>query len=93
MIGMYCRRFHGVRTGLCESCTELETYAHKRTEDCIFGVEMPPCSKCPSHCYKNSMREMIRAVMRYAGPRIMYYYPWLAFMHTIDKIIFRLVKH
>jgi len=92
MIGMYCRRFHGTQSGLCESCIELENYAHLRTEDCMFGVEKPACSTCPVHCYKNSMREKIREVMPYAGPRMIYNYPWLALMHTIDKIIFRLVK-
>jgi len=30
------------------------------------------------------MRERIRSVMRYAGPRMMYRHPLLAFHHLID---------
>jgi hypothetical protein len=30
------------------------------------------------------MREKIRAVMRYAGPRMLYHHPLLAFYHMID---------
>ena len=42
------------------------------------------CANCPAHCYKPEMREKIRKVMRYAGPRMIYRHPILALLHIID---------
>jgi hypothetical protein len=30
------------------------------------------------------MRERVRDVMRYAGPRMMWRHPWLALAHVVD---------
>ena len=38
---------------------------YKRQEEKTF------CSNCTVHCYRPEMRERIRTVMRYAGPRKM----------------------
>jgi hypothetical protein len=32
------------------------------------------------------MREQVRRVMRFAGPRMLFRHPYLAFMHLIDGI-------
>jgi len=37
------------------------------------------------HCYKPAMRENIRAVMRYSGPRMISHHPLMAIQHLIDK--------
>jgi len=31
------------------------------------------------------MREKVREVMRYSGPRMILRHPWLALMHVVDK--------
>jgi hypothetical protein len=31
------------------------------------------------------MREKVKEVMRYAGPRMIWRHPWLALMHVVDK--------
>jgi hypothetical protein len=36
------------------------------------------------HCYKPAMREKIKDVMRYSGPRMSYRHPLLALFHFID---------
>ena len=32
------------------------------------------CSNCKVHCYKPEMRKKIRAVMRFSGPRMIFYF-------------------
>lgn len=41
------------------------------------------CSNCKVHCYKPEMREKIREVMRYSGPRMIFHHPAAAIRHVI----------
>jgi hypothetical protein len=84
MINMYCKDNHGTRE-LCNECSELQDYAIKRLNDCPFQEGKTTCTRCPVHCYKSAMRERIRTVMRYSGPRMVYKHPVLALFHIIDS--------
>lgn len=84
MLRMYCRSHHGPKDELCPECDELHDYAHRRLERCVFGEAKPTCANCMVHCYKASMRERIRVVMRWAGPRMLWRHPVLAVRHMID---------
>lgn len=76
MIRIYCRGHHfPPGQDLCSRCAELLDYALQRVDHCPFGAEKPNCSSCHVHCYRPDMRERIRAVMRYAGPRMLFRYP------------------
>ena len=55
--------------------------AKKLVAEAGFGPDKPVCSKCPVHCYRPELRERIRGVMRYAGPRMLYRHPVLALRH------------
>ncbi len=83
MIRLYCRKKEGNRE-LCEECRELLAYACKRLDACKFGNEKPACKNCTVHCYRPEMRERIRRVMRYAGPRMMLYHPVAAIRHLLE---------
>mgnify|MGYP001060978487 CR=1 FL=1 len=92
MIGMYCRGHqHATADGqtLCGQCGELMDYAMRRIDKCPFQDGKPACVKCPVHCYVPSMRERVRVVMRYAGPRMLYAHPYLALRHYVDQILYR----
>ena len=69
---------------LCPQCQALLDYAHKRLEHCKFGEDKPSCTRCPVHCYKPAMREQIRQVMRYSGPRMLLHNPIMAIRHLWD---------
>ena len=69
---------------LCPQCQALLDYAHKRLEHCKFGEDKPSCTRCPVHCYKPAMREQIRQVMRYSGPRMLLHDPIMAIRHLWD---------
>lgn len=86
MLKKYCNGNHGTKKGeLCDECAELLKYVEFRREKCPFGDGKPFCSNCRIHCYKPQMREKIREVMRYSGPRIVVDYPVLATRHLIES--------
>jgi len=84
MTGIYCRGHHAAPAP-CAECRSLIDYAAKRLAVCPFGEEKPVCAKCQIHCYGPAMRERVREVMRYAGPRMTFSHPWLALFHVLDK--------
>ncbi|MCJ8341825.1 MAG: nitrous oxide-stimulated promoter family protein [Cetobacterium sp.] len=76
MINLYCKKKHGnLDNALCSECRSLEEYAHKRLTYCKFGNKKSSCKKCPIHCYKKDMREKVKEVMKFSGPRILIYNP------------------
>lgn len=92
MLQIACRGRHGTQDGLCEACEELLEYALDRLDKCPFQVRKPTCAQCPIHCYRPSMRDEIRAVMRYAGPRMLFQHPLLALGHFVDGLRSRLAQ-
>ena len=85
MISLYCQRHHH-NSKLCAECVELTNYALERLKKCPFREGKTICAKCPVHCFPPIMREKIRAVMRYAGPRMTHRHPMLALFHFIDRM-------
>ena len=86
MVRIYCFLKHKQSRGLCDECSSLLTYAHKRLDGCMFGDEKPACAKCKVHCYQSAMRERIRIVMRFSGPRMLFYHPIMAIRHLYYQI-------
>ena len=84
MIDIYCRDKHNTGSGLCPECNELVAYAGKRLEKCPWQEEKPTCTNCSIHCYDKTMRDRVRVVMRYAGPRMLLRHPVLALLHLLD---------
>ena len=87
MIEIYCRGQHHSTGPLCAECRELFDYAMQRIDKCPFQDDKPTCAKCPIHCYKPAMREKVRRMMRYAGPRMLIYHPVLAILHYRDEMV------
>lgn len=87
MIGLYCRAHHTLAAdALCGECAGLLEYARVRLGKCPFQEGKTTCAKCPVHCYKPEMREKTRAVMRYAGPRMLFRHPVLTLFHYLDGL-------
>ena len=85
MIRLYCRKNHGTKEGLCPECAELDAYARSRSDHCPFMETKTFCNNCKVHCYKPEMRERIKKVMRFSGPRMIFYHPILAVSHLIES--------
>ncbi len=91
MVGIYCHHKEGNET-LCDECSELLEYARHRLSRCPHGNAKPTCRKCTIHCYKPEMREKMRQIMRYSGPRMLIYSPLTALIHLIRELNFDLGK-
>jgi hypothetical protein len=84
MIALYCKKQHHTKGTLCPECAELRDYARQRSEKCPFMESKTFCSNCKVHCYKPEMREKIREVMRFSGPRMIFHHPITAIRHVIE---------
>jgi hypothetical protein len=85
MLRIYCAGHHGSDSALCGECQKLLAYAHQRLDVCPFQEDKPACNLCTVHCYSACMRDRVKEVMRYAGPRMMFRHPWLSLLHLVDK--------
>ncbi len=83
MIAIYCRKKHSKKV-LCPECAALDAYARLRSDKCPFMETKTFCSNCRVHCYRKDMREKIREVMRFSGPRMIFRHPILAIRHVIE---------
>lgn len=87
MVRLYCRKNHAAydkrAKQMCPECQELADYAAERSRKCPFMETKTFCTNCKVHCYKPEMREKIRVVMRYSGPRMLLYHPFLALLHVV----------
>ena len=79
-----CQVGHG-GPGLCGECRELLEYSLARLDHCKFGNTKTKCHKCPVHCYRPDMREKIRTVMRFSGPRMLLYHPLEALRYLFSR--------
>lgn len=84
MIQIYCKKKHGQKT-LCHDCQALLDYAMLRSDKCPFMESKTFCSNCKVHCYKPDMRDKIRQVMRFSGPRMIFHHPIMALRHVIES--------
>ncbi len=70
---------------LCANCELILKYATERLDNCPFGESKTACADCRIHCYQTEMRQQIRDIMRFAGPRMMWYYPLDFIKHLLRK--------
>ena len=91
MILLYCRKNHQYNSqnkdnhhqGMCDDCFQLLEYSQARSEHCPFMESKTFCANCRVHCYKPEMREKIRTVMRFSGPRMLFHHPGMAIWHLV----------
>ncbi len=84
MIRYYCKHKHNTKA-LCDNCKELNLYAQQRLTKCRYGEQKKACRNCSTHCYNPNMRQQIKEVMRYVGPRMIFYAPFLSLKHWLKK--------
>lgn len=70
---------------LCAECEQLLSYAWDRLDNCKFAECKPACRYCRVHCYKPHMRERMRKVMRFSGPRMIFHSPLAAICHLFHR--------
>lgn len=80
MIRLYCKKKHN-SADLCNECESLLDYAFTKLTKCPFKENKPACANCKIHCYNTEMRQKIREVMIFSGPRMLFYHPKDFFAH------------
>ena len=75
MLKLFCRKKH-----------KRKAYARYRRSLCPFGDKKTFCSNCKIHCYLPQMHEKMRAVMRFSGPRMLFYSPKAALAHVAETV-------
>lgn len=93
MIVLYCRQNHLVRESnavygnklICLDCRNLLDYALIKIDNCRYGNLKPDCSSCTTHCYKHDMQTFVKKVMRYSGPRMIFYHPLTSLLYIYRK--------
>lgn len=88
MIRVYCKGNHVAydkkNKRLCKECQALDDYARMRSEKCPFMETKTFCSNCKVHCYKPEMRQRIKEVMCYSGPRMLFVHPIACIRHLAE---------
>ena len=84
MIELYCRH-HLKQDTMPDEYQHLAEFAYRRLEHCKYGENKTACKNCPTHCYAPKEREQIREIMRWAGPRMIFYSPIEAIRHFIHR--------
>lgn len=85
MIELYCRRRLQEDT-LPEDYQHLAEYACQRLDECEYGEEKPVCEKCQTHCFAPKERQQMQEIMRWAGPRMIFYSPKVALVRGFNKV-------
>lgn len=94
MIALYCAKNHNESArnaqsfcgeAICAECAALDEYAALKTERCPKMHAKTSCDECEVHCYQPQMRERIRQVMRFSGPRMLTKHPIAAIRHLLSK--------
>lgn len=81
MLTIYCRAKHG-NSETCPRCRKLLDHAAGCLVRCQYNPK-PSCKNCPLHCWSPEIRARIKAVMRYAGPRMPLRHPLLTLRHWL----------
>jgi hypothetical protein len=84
MVNIYCHGHHKTNGTLCAECQAFKEYAFLRLSKCPFQDKKTTCGKCVIHCYKPDMKQKVREVMRYSGPRLLLHNPSLVLHHAWD---------
>ena len=84
MVHLYCRR--RLHTDMLPpEFAELLDYAHRRLDRCRFGEAKTACKRCPIHCYAPDKRALMRQVMRWCGPRMLFFHPLITLKHYLHR--------
>lgn len=77
MIHLYCQYHNDINE------KELIDYAILRIKKCPMMKKKTFCSRCEIHCYEKNMQDKIKKVMRYSGPRMIFYHPIITIKHMM----------
>ena len=69
-----------------EEYQHLAKFACRRLDHCKYGENKTACKDCLTHCYAPKERKQIREIMRWVGPRMIFYSPKDAIINIWEKV-------
>lgn len=89
MGSIYCGAHHaGVSkdaAGLCEECAATIKFTHDRASACPYD-HRGNCKDCAIKCNRGDQKERIKAIMRYAAPRMLFKHPLMTLEYVVKKL-------
>lgn len=82
MIKVFCKSKHKTKNFLCNECRNVLSYAYEKIEICPYMKNKTFCSSCKTHCYNKDMQEKIKQIMRFSGPKMIFYHPITALKYV-----------
>ena len=86
---MYCKAHHASSVkgphGLCEECTATVAFTHERTKNCPYG-HAHNCQDCTTKCNRGQQQQRVKAMMRYAAPRMLLRHPLMTMDYLSKKL-------
>ena len=84
MVKLYCRKNHKKRE-LCDECKDVLNYSLNRIDNCKYMDTKTFCSNCKKPFYSPKMKEKIKQIMKFSGPRILFHHPLLVISHMLSR--------
>lgn len=92
MGSIYCKAHHGAEqkdaAELCEDCRSVVEGTLSRTEQCPNG-HSGNCQDCDIKCQRGESQQKIKAIMRYAAPRMTFRHPFMTMEYLRKKKLAR----
>lgn len=85
LVGFMVEKYYDIHKDEHSEKEDLLAYVEKRLESCPHGDNKPFCSSCKIHCYDEIHRAKIKKVMKYMGPRMIFYTPLQSLRHFLEK--------
>ncbi|MFT4452031.1 nitrous oxide-stimulated promoter family protein [Parvimonas sp. G1425] len=83
MVKLYCKKNHK-NDKLCDECRDVLNYSLNRIDNCKYMDTKTFCSNCKKPCYSPKMKEKIKQIMKFSGPRMLFHHPLLVIYHIIS---------
>lgn len=86
---IYCRGNHDAiekdAAGMCPECREAIEQTLARAASCPHGHE-GNCQDCETHCQRGEAQLRIKAIMKYAAPRMAFRHPIMTIEYLRKKL-------
>lgn len=85
---IYCAAHHAGAlkddAGMCEECAAVIKYTHERASACPYNHE-GNCQDCKLKCNRGEQQQRIKAIMKYAAPRMLVKHPIMTMEYLAKK--------
>ena len=85
---IYCRAHHAEcaqdAAGLCPECREVVETTLAKAQTCPYG-HSGNCQDCDTQCQRGTSKQRVKAMMRYAAPRMVYRHPLMTLSYVSKK--------